>query len=94
MRNITVIKEKRCGPIKERTVADGRCQRNYISKEDGSSPTVGTESLFLSLVIDAHEGRYVVTADAIGAFLLANMEEFTVVKIDGPMVSYLVRVNP
>ena len=48
----------------------------------------------MSLVIDAHEGRYVVTADVVGAFLLADMEEFTVVKIDGPMISYLVRANP
>ena len=55
---------------------------------------LGTESLFLSLVIDAHEGQYVVTADVVGAFLLADMEEFTVVKIDGSMVSYLVRANP
>lgn len=29
-----------------------------------------------------------------GDFLLADMEEFTIVKIDGPMVSYLVRANP
>ena len=94
LRTITVIKEKRCGRIKGRTVADGRMQRNYISKEDSSSPTVGTESLFLSLVIDAHEGRYVVTADVVGAFLLADMDEFTVVKIDGPMVTYLVKANP
>ena len=94
MRTITVIKEKRCGRIKGRAVADGRMQRNYVSKEDGSSPTVGTESLFLSLVIDAHEGRYVVTADVVETFLLADMVEFTVVKIDGPMVTYLVRANP
>ena len=94
LRSITVIKAKRCGRIKGRNVADGRPQRNYIPKEDSSSPTVGTESLFLSLVIDAFEGRHIVTADIAGAFLHAEMDDFVLVKLDGPMVSYLVRANP
>ena len=94
LRSITVIKAKRCGRIKRRTVADGRPQRNYIPKEESSSPTVGTESLFLSLVIDAYEGRHIATADIAGAFLHATMEDFVLVRIDGPMVLYLVRSNP
>ena len=86
LRSITVIKAKRCGRIKGKTVADGRPQRNYVPKEESSSPTVGTESLFLSLVIDAYEGRYIATADIAGAFLHASMDDFVLVKIDGPMV--------
>ena len=43
---------------------------------------------------DVKEGRYVVTADIAGAFLRAIMDEFTLVKIDGEMVDYLVRANP
>ena len=94
LRSITVIKAKRCGRIKGRTVADGQPQRNYVPKEESSSPTVGTESLFLSLVIDAYEGRHIATADIAGAFLHATMDDFVLVKIDGPMVLYLVRANP
>jgi hypothetical protein len=35
--------QKRDGKIKGRTVAGGNKQRDYISKEDASSPTVATE---------------------------------------------------
>jgi hypothetical protein len=51
------LKEKRDGKIKGRTVAGGNKQRNYISKEDASSPTIATESVLLSCIIDAKEGR-------------------------------------
>jgi hypothetical protein len=37
------LKQKRDGKIKERTVVGGNNQRDYISKEDASSPTVATE---------------------------------------------------
>ena len=94
LRSITVIKAKRCGRTKGRTVADGRPQRSYVPREDSSSPTVGTESLFLSLVIDAYEGRHIVTADIAGAFLHATIDDFVLVRIEGPMVLYLVRANP
>jgi hypothetical protein len=46
------LKEKRCGKIKGRGCADGCKQREYLSKEDTSSPTVAIESVFLSCVID------------------------------------------
>jgi hypothetical protein len=38
------LKQKRDGKIKGKTVAGGNNQRDYISKEDASSPTVDTES--------------------------------------------------
>ena len=41
------LKEKRDGKIKGRTVAGGNKQRDYIPKEDASSPTVATESVLL-----------------------------------------------
>ena len=51
------LKEKRDGKIKGRTVAGGNKQRDYISKEDSSSPTIATESVLLSCITDAEEGR-------------------------------------
>ena len=83
LRSITVIKEKRCGRIKGRTCADGRPQREYVPRSDSSFPTVGTESLILSFIIDVMEDRHVVTADVVGAFLKADMEEFILVKLEG-----------
>jgi hypothetical protein len=81
LRLITVIKEKRCGKIKGRAVADGRPQRNYIPREEAASPTVSLESLILSLMIDAHEGRDVATADVAGAFLKGDMPDFVLIKL-------------
>jgi hypothetical protein len=63
------LKEKRCGLIKGRGCADGRKQRETMSKEDTSLPTVATESLMLTCIIDAIEGRDVATVDLPGAFM-------------------------
>jgi hypothetical protein len=41
------LKEKRDGSLKGRTVAGGNKQRDYISKEDASSPTIATEAVLL-----------------------------------------------
>jgi hypothetical protein len=47
------LKHKLDGKIKERTVAGGNKQRDYISKEYASSPTVAMLSVLLSCIIDA-----------------------------------------
>jgi hypothetical protein len=47
------LKKKWDGKIKGRTVAGGNKQWDYISKEYDSSPTVATESVLLSYIIDA-----------------------------------------
>ena len=53
--SLMFITEKRNGYIKARKVADGSKQRTYdgYDKSDGSSPTVATDSIFLTGVIDA-----------------------------------------
>jgi hypothetical protein len=63
------LKEKRDGSLKGRTVAGGNNQRDYISKEDASSPTVATEAVLLSCIIDAEEGRDVAVIDIPNAFI-------------------------
>ena len=45
------LKEKRSGLIEGRTVAGGNKQRDCISKEDVSSPTVATQSVLLTSII-------------------------------------------
>ncbi|KAI2490729.1 Reverse transcriptase (RNA-dependent DNA polymerase) [Fragilaria crotonensis] len=49
LRAINLIKEKRCGKLKGRTVADGRAQRTLYDKSETASPTVGTDSLMISI---------------------------------------------
>jgi hypothetical protein len=63
------LKQKRDGNIKGRSVAGGNKQRDYISKEDASSPTVATESVLLSCIIDAEEERDVAVVDIPNAFV-------------------------
>ena len=90
---ITLIKEKRCGTIKGRTVADGSSQRDYTAPSDAAAPTIATEALFLTCVIDAAEERDVATADITGAFLQAEIDEFVVIKFEDTMIDLLIRTD-
>ena len=91
------LKEKRTGKIKGRTVAGGNKQRDYISKEDASSPTVATESVLLSCIIDAQEGRDVAVVDIPNAFIQTRIEQekdMAIIKIRGVLVDILVEIAP
>ena len=71
---VNLIKQKRDGTIKGRTCADGSKQRRYLGKDESlASPTVSLELLFTTLVIDAHEERYIATFNIPGAYLHAEM---------------------
>ena len=83
------LKKKLCGRIKGRGCADGRKQRVYISKEDSSSPTVTTEGMMLSCILDAMEGRDVATVDIPGALLHADMDDIVDMRLDGAMAELL-----
>jgi hypothetical protein len=85
------LKLKRTGDIKGRGYADGRSQRNYMTKEETSSPTVSIQGLMtkeetsspnvsiqgliLLCMINAKKGRDVATADIPGAFLQTDYDE-------------------
>ena len=88
------LKQKRSGKIKGRGCADGRRQRLYKSKEETSSPTVMTESVFITAAIDAMEGRHVVTVDVPGAFMQTDVDEKIHIRLEGPMVKLLCQVDP
>ena len=93
LRALNLIKEKRDGRLKGRTVADGRPQRLLYEKSETTSPTVSTDALMLSIMVDAHEGRDVATADVVGAYLKAYMDEFVVMKFTGESVDILCKMN-
>jgi hypothetical protein len=63
------LKEKQDGSLKERTVAGGNKQRDYISKEDASLPTIATEAMLLSCITNAKEERDVAVIDIPNAFI-------------------------
>ena len=72
------INEKRNDDVKARKVAIGRKQRTYDSydKINGSSPTLNTDSVFLTGVVDAHERRSIARLDIQNAFLHAENDEY------------------
>ena len=94
LRYLMFLKEKRDGSIKGRGCADGRPQREYITKEDSTSPTIAAEDLMLSSIIDAHERRDVATCDIPGAFMQSKMEGKKVhVKLEGIMVDVMLKID-
>jgi hypothetical protein len=94
LRYLMFLKEKRCGTIKGRGCADGRSQREYMSKEETSSLTVATEALILTCVIDAMEGRDVATCGIPGAFMRSDVKGKVVIKLEGVMAKVILKINP
>jgi len=58
------------------------------------SPTVKTESVFLSCVIDAIEQRDTAVVDIPGAFMHSNMKGKVVMKLEGIMAEIMKRIDP
>ena len=69
------LTEKRDKSIKSRLVYNGKPSRDWMSKEETSSPTVTVEGIFLTAIIDAKEGRDVMSADIPNAFIQTPMPE-------------------
>ena len=88
------LKQKRTGQIKGRGCADGRKQRLHTPKDDASSPTVATESVLLSCVIDAKEGRDVATVDIPGAFMQGDQDETVHMRLEGTLAELLTKCDP
>jgi hypothetical protein len=63
------VEEKRDGKIKARNVVGGNKQRDSITQEDLSSPTVSAEVMMLTCVIDAVEGRDVAVISVPNTFV-------------------------
>jgi hypothetical protein len=91
------LKEKRTGEIKGRTVAGGNKQRDFISKEEASSPTVATEAVLLTCIIDADRGRDVAVINIPNAFIQTRVEDekdMAIIKIRGILVDMLLDIAP
>ena len=88
------LKRKQYGKIKGRGCADGRKQWSKISKHESISPTVSTEFVFLSAVIDAHDQWVVKVVDVPGTFLQADMDDLVHVCFTRDMVDKLLEIDP
>ena len=90
---LPALKEKRCGKLKGRACVGGRKQRARKSKVESASPAVNADSVTLTSLVDACEGRDVAVADAPGACLNANVDEFTLLKMVDEQVDVMCRTN-
>jgi hypothetical protein len=90
------LTEKRDKSVKGRMVYNGKPTREWLSREDSSSPTAALESIMLTAIVDAKEGRDVMTCGIPNAFIqtkLPNIEktnERVIMKITGVLVDLLV----
>ena len=67
------LEEKKDKVIKGRIVGGGNKQRSYVSKQEASSPTSHTESVFCTIGIDAEEGRDVAIIDLPNTFCQSDL---------------------
>jgi hypothetical protein len=93
------VEQKRDGKIKARKVIGGNKQRDYITKEDVSSPTVTAEAVMLTCVVDAQEDRDVAVVDIPNAFVQTvvskeDADHRVIVHIRGTLVDILVSIAP
>ena len=94
--SLVFIAKKRNGDIKARKVADGSKQRTYdgYDKSDGSSPTVATDSIFLTGVIDAKKLRVIAILDIANVFLHAENDKKILMLLCGRLAKMMLQVNP
>ena len=76
--------------------------REWLSREDSSSPTASTEGVFLTAVVDAKEERDIMSSDIPNAFIQTKMpkinveqgDERIIMKITGKLVDVLIAIAP
>ena len=93
--SLIFLKEKRSGKIKGRQCINGAPQRNYIPKEQATSPTVNNDSIFITGAIDAFERRHVGSLDLPGAFVNTVLkDELVIMILRGELCEILCKVDP
>jgi hypothetical protein len=90
------IVKKRDGRVRARAVTDGSKEHTQpkYKKEDGASPTVATDSIIITAVIDAHEQCNIATIDIPGAFLHAYNDKEMFMLLKGRLAELMVQVDP
>ena len=90
---------KKDGTVKGRACANGSVQRPCIDNDDATSPTVSTEVVLITSVLEAKQNRDVMTADIPNSFVQTEVDnkkfgERIIIKIRGPLVDILVEIAP
>jgi hypothetical protein len=88
------LKEKRDQSVKARMCADSRKQMGDWTRQETTSPTVSTEAVYITTVIDAHKELDVACFDILGAFLHADSDEDITMILKGRLAELMVKVAP
>ncbi|CAJ1938132.1 unnamed protein product [Cylindrotheca closterium] len=93
-----LLAEKHTGEIKGRCVYKGDGTREWLSQEHTSSPTAALEAIMITCVIDAYEGRDMMSLDIPNAFIQTQMpmdvKSRVMMKITGLLVDMMIRLEP
>jgi hypothetical protein len=81
------VKRKQDGTFKSQQIS-GNKQRGFVTMEDASSPTVSSEAVMLTCVVDANENRLFVQT------VVEDKKDRTFICIHGPLVDILVSIAP
>ena len=93
--SLLFLKEKSSGQVKGRACINGAPQRNYIPREEATSPTVNKDSIFITSTVGAFQGRKFATSDLPGAFCNTPLTDETVIMIlRGELCELMVRADP
>jgi hypothetical protein len=90
----TVPEGEANGRIKGRASINGAPQQAYIPKEEAASPTVSTESTFITASIAAHEHRKVRCYDVPSAFVNTEVDEDVSMVLKGKLAEMMVQIAP
>jgi hypothetical protein len=77
------------GDIKGRACINGAPQRAYIPKEDAASPTVSTDSTFVTTTIAAKERRKVRCYDVPSAFVNTDVDKDVIMVLKGELADLM-----
>ena len=97
MNTLVFFTEKRDGTIETRVCANGSTQRSYIERYKAANPTVSTEALMITSVIEAKQKRDVVTLDIPNAFIqtpIPESNEKTITRISGHLSEVIIESLP
>jgi hypothetical protein len=88
------LKEKQTGKIKGMACQNGAPQWVYIPKEDAASPTVSTESTFITGAIAASRCRKVRCYNIPSAFVNTDVDKDVLMVLNGELAKMMIQIAP
>ena len=99
MKNLLFLVEIQDGSIKACACANDSTQRSFTTKDEATSPTVIPKAVFLTSIMEAKQGRDIITADIPNAFVQTpieckNNQDKIIMKIKEELIKILTEISP